>query len=861
MTHRCSHERGRLPLVDTYKRTPLELLTLPQHFVIPLFQRSYVWKQDEQWEPLWEDIKRVTELRIAQPHLAPQHFLGAVVLQGQPPRGNRVTTWTVVDGQQRLTTLQLLMDATHSLMAQAGLTRLANQLQSLTHNSADFMPEGASLLKLRHLNDDCPAFDEVMTAEAPIDHLSLDHAESRVAQAHHYFITVVEQWLGDVGTDEFEQRAEALTQVLMDGLTLVTIELLASEDSQEIFETLNARGTPLTAADLVRNFVFQRVEAEGGDAQRVYKEDWPFEKKFWTKEVSVGRYLVSRSSLFLNQWLTAQAGEEISPQSTFTRFKSFVEHASGQNMADLLPLLKQQADQYQSWTEGAARPSGSLSVVEMSIYRMQAGGIELLKPLLIWLHAPARKAPQDVIDQVVSAAESWIVRRQFLRMTTSDLGRIIADIIQANDSAPSNELATRVISHLSRLNVSSTYWPGDDEVRQALSTEPAYRRFSRARLRTFLEAVENEYRAETGQPQVERIGYPIEHVLPQKWQDSWPVGSPEQEMERQERVHRLGNLTLLTTALNSKVSNGPWVSKRAALLKHNTMKITARLVDRADHSDWDESSIDARTGELIDVLLRVWSVPDGHGGKVVDPQVKAGDWVQLKHLVEGGLIHVGDTLTATHRDFIGREALVGEDRRIHLDGKTFDSPSGAAKHLRGRATNGWYFWSVADGRRLRDVRQEFLGGTNRGDSDSKAALYREFWELALERMRSEHPTWTRGTTSSGSWIDASLGIPGVVVSTCWYRAGLAVQLYFNSPDASENTERYEALLARRETVETELGSVPAWDPMDGHKAARVVLTSNFASVDDRSRWEEAVDWLVAAQAQLRQAYATTVGSE
>src|SRR5690606_16412246 len=123
------------------------------------------------------------------------------------------------------------------------------------------------------------------------------------------------------------------------------------ENSQEIFETLNARGTPLTAADLVRNFVFQRLEAEGADTKKAYREDWPFETKFWMREVSVGRNLVSRSSLFLNQWLIARTGEEVSPQATFNRFKSYVELQSGQKMADLLPVIKRQAQQYEGWTE------------------------------------------------------------------------------------------------------------------------------------------------------------------------------------------------------------------------------------------------------------------------------------------------------------------------------------------------------------------------------------------------------------------------------------------------------------------------------------------------------------------------------
>ncbi len=694
--------------METFKRTPLQLFNLPQHFVIPLFQRPYVWKEEEQWDPLWKDIRRVAELRISEPHVNPRHFLGAVVLQAQDPQGNRVTTWNVIDGQQRLTTLQILMDATSAVLQEAGSERFASQLDTLTHNPSNFMGDGESLLKVRHLNKDREPFDEVMTAEPPVDYSDLGHHDSLVVHAHKFFTTAVTQWLGDPGTEGFSIRAENLAAVLQSDLQLVTIELMTSENSQEIFETLNARGTPLTAADLVRNLVFQRLEAEGADTSKAYREDWPFESRFWTKEVSVGRYLVSRSSLFLNQWLMSRLGEEIGPQSTFTRFKSYVEHQADMKMADLLSVLKKQAQDYEAWTEAAARPAGNLSPVELAIYRMQAGGVELLKPLLIWLYEPGRNLSAETIARVIAAAESWVVRRQLLRLTSSDLGRIVADLIKANANVSSDDLPSRLIGHLGRLNVASTYWPGDEEIRAALSTEPVFRRYPRARLRSYLEAIEDTLRAETKQPQVERSGFPIEHILPRKWQDHWPVADPEAEAERQLRVHRLGNLTLLTSSLNSKVSNGPWSAKRRALLAHNTIKLTGRLLERTDDAEWSEELIDQRTESLIDALLRVWPVPEGHSGAVIDPQSKAQDWVEMKHLIEAKLVADGDTLVATHRDFVGVEARVAADGWIELDGKRFGTPSGAGHHLRKKATNGWYFWSMVDGRRLRDVRAEFL---------------------------------------------------------------------------------------------------------------------------------------------------------
>ncbi|WP_296607066.1 DUF262 domain-containing protein [Nocardioides sp.] len=711
--------------METNVRTPMQIFSLPQRLVVPLFQRPYVWDQEEQWAPLWSDIRRLTEVRLRDPFSSATHFLGAVVVQAHDGQLGNMASSNIIDGQQRLTTLQVLMDAAASVLESAGLDTLAGQLESLTHNQATFVPSGESRLKIRHTNRDHAAFDEVMDADPPVDHDELKHASSKIARAHAYFTDAIGSWLGDAGHEAYSQRANALVAVLTSGLQLVAINLTATENSQEIFETLNARGTPLTAADLIKNFVFQRLAAEGADTQRAYADDWPFDTKFWETEVSVGRYRVSRSSLFLNQWLTARLGEEISPQQTFTRFKAFVEHDAGQKMGDLLPTIKEQADRYEAWTVAADDKDRQLSTVEMSIYRMKASELELLKPLLIWLHEPDRNLPSQVIDGVVTAAESWIMRRMFLRLTTADLGRVVADVIRIHGEAPAVELVDRVRGHLARLNVSSNYWPGDDEIRTALTEEAAYRRFKVARVRLFLEAVENEFRKETNQPQVPRRGYPIEHVLPQKWQDHWPVDGLEAEIERGAHVHRLGNLTLLTSSLNSKVSNSAWQAKREALRKHDTLLLNSRLLSEAADA-WTEEAIDGRSAQLIDVLLRVWPVPEGHTGQIVDPRDKSQDWVEVKDLVAAQLLEPGTVLTARPGTWAAKQALVREDGMLEVDGQLFNSPSGAGRYVKGSVANGWNFWRLPDGRRLVDVRAAFRGEKPR-DLPRTAALPRVEW--------------------------------------------------------------------------------------------------------------------------------------
>lgn len=690
--------------------TPMQIFNLPQHFVVPLFQRPYVWEEEHQWYPLWTDVRRVADLRISEPYREAYHFLGAVVLQAQEGAVHVVQARNVIDGQQRLTTLQILMDAASAVLDEAGQDRLAQQLERYTHNSELDIPVGEERLKIRHSNKDRGPYDEVMSADVPVAYGGLKHHDARIVRAHRFFSGAAREWLGSSEDNGFEAKAGALVWVLTQGLQLVAIDLTAQENSQEIFETLNARGTPLTAADLIRNFVFQRLDGEGGDTAKAYEKDWPFETKFWEEQVGVGKQYIGRSSLFLNQWLVSRTGDEIGPSSTFTRFKHFVEHESTMKMADLLPLIKEEADSYEVWGKAARDGAQQLDVVQMAVYRMTTAQSQVLMPLLIWLHQPGRDVAPDAINRIVTAAESWLIRRVLMRQTLGgEMGRTIEAMIKTHDEVPASELAERVIAHLSRLNVTSTYWPGDHELRRNLEQTSAYSAYLRSRLRIVLEAVEDSYRRQMKESQLERKGYPIEHILPQAWETHWSVRGEEAVELRRSRVHRLGNLTLLTSKLNSSVSNSGWAKKRKALLKHNTIKLTGRLVERTESRDWDEHLIDARTTELIDAILNIWPVPVGHTGEVVDPKSKSNDWVKVKDLIDAGLIASGTSLRPGHGDFKG-SAVVADDGGIKIDGQHFKTPSGAGKHATGRPTiDGWRYWRLEDGRSLKDVRAGFTG--------------------------------------------------------------------------------------------------------------------------------------------------------
>ena len=178
--------------METNVRTPLDIFNLPQHLVVPLFQRAYVWDETEQWLPLWQDVRRLAEHRVNDPYSSATHFLGAVVVQAQDNQTGNLPGRNVIDGQQRLTTLQLLMDAAGSVLEEAGLDMLSGQLEVLTHNLELYVTGGDTRLKLRHTNRDQSAFDEVMNAEPPVNHDALKHSGSLLARAHRFFVDIGE---------------------------------------------------------------------------------------------------------------------------------------------------------------------------------------------------------------------------------------------------------------------------------------------------------------------------------------------------------------------------------------------------------------------------------------------------------------------------------------------------------------------------------------------------------------------------------------------------------------------------------------------------------------------------------------------
>lgn len=615
---------------------------------------------------------------------------------------------TVIDGQQRLTTLQVLLDALHAELVAAGAEQPALRIEPLVVNPRPFWERPEDRFKVWPTNRDRPAFQAVMAAEPPVDYDRLPESDSRLVLAHRYFAGRAREWL-EADRSQLPARAAAIERALRELVQMVVIDLAAEENAQEIFETLNARGTPLTSAGLIKNFVFQRLTESGVEVQSAYEQHWKhFEAGFWESEVSAGRVRYPRSAMFLNHWLIAKTGEEVLARHVFGRFKRYADHESGVGMADLLAKLFRASTVYRSFIEAAGQLTGPLDRVQLFAYRTGVLESEVVKPLLLYLLDPDdTPVPDAQLDKALSVMESWMVRRMLVRATSKSYTQVVAALIEQARKGGRENAGDVIEDYLAGQPGANWYWPDDEEVRAELRTLPAYRRLQRGRLRMVLEAIEDHergwqgVRTGFGGERVSRGKLAIEHILPRRWQTHWPLPAGRTAADRDAALDTLGNLTLLTGKLNSRVSNGPWAGpggKREALQAHDVLMLNRRLLEHAGDG-WDEQRIIDRGEAMIDTVLTVWPVPEGHKGVAATVERRARRRIDVADLLGAGLLEEGATLYARGRRYAGRTATVLPDGGIDVDGVRHATPSAAARTVAKGYANGWWFWMVDPGDR------------------------------------------------------------------------------------------------------------------------------------------------------------------
>lgn len=589
---------------------------------------------------MWDDIERQAEIcRLAlrsNGSITSSHFLGAVVLNVAKVTGRGLARSEIIDGQQRLTTLQLVLAALRDF-ARAVEDDVADDVERLTFNPVkDETSE--QRFKVWPTNSDRDVFRHIMTAGSVSaliggSNLSAPQAHARMAEAYAFFYDRVAAYANDETVDEVgsrtvrEERLYALVHAFKTSLQVVVIELEERDDPQIIFETLNARGQPLLPSDLIRNILFLEASNKGEDVDRLYTEYWSEfdqrrssapsnkgEDRFWHVEERQGRLLRPRIDLFMLHDLTVRTGRELNVGQLFREFRTWFGQSS-MSSEDYLRSIKSRSSDFANLLE----PDG---IGRLSVFaqRLKSLDTSTVYPVLILLMELSRSGlPISEQNKIVVDLESYLVRRFICGLTTRNYNSFFLGVLRRmlDATASKQNLAATVREELLRPAGPAGIWPSDDEFEHG---QPIYVKSRSDRAAFVLLALNSFLTSSKSEGVRTDHGLSVEHLLPQRADgalypypslDDLPLGVDFNMEKRRQRLRdTVGNLTLLTQPLNSSVSNGAFATKVREICDHSDLRLNA-MFRRPEQLPpiWDEKCILARGRYLFESAKNLWPRP------------------------------------------------------------------------------------------------------------------------------------------------------------------------------------------------------------------------------------------------------------
>ncbi len=608
-------------------------------YQIPLFQRPYVWTAEKNWQPLWEDIQALLERNVNR-ESSRAHFLGAVVLEQLNNQTGSIETRQVIDGQQRFTTLQIFMVAVRDLCRQHGNDKIYERFNDLVTNRASKVDHDHESYKIWPTNTDRKAFQAVHAAgsveglqQQVKENPDLKKHSHQIIGAYEFFAQRLAAWLQELSDDDQnsmqpEDCLDALWQVVRNDLQLVVIDLDKEDESQVIFETLNARGTQLLPADLIKNYLFRRVQSDTKDAERLYQDFWkPFDSRYWRTEVKQGRVKRPRIDLFMQHYLTLMLREEIKHSHLFEAFKQYVQDLEDGRISRE-PGLTAHPDGIESHLKSLAVYARAFkafvepqqgSRLALFMRRLAAVDTATVYPILLLACGHLLPEREAELDAFLEVLESYLIRRMVCGLTTKNYNRLFIDAIKSLDKAKTVS-AEALERFLKAAEGESTRFPDDTEFQHALINRPIYRHLAQYKVRAVLEGIDSSLFDRKSEDIALPDGLTIEHVMPQQWRELWPIPDeiaedPEAKVEfshnRDSVLHTLGNLTLITGSLNPSLSNGSWSDKRPELCKFSKLNLNRYFHPPKEGEQdplqiWNEDAILHRGSEMAQLAVKVW---------------------------------------------------------------------------------------------------------------------------------------------------------------------------------------------------------------------------------------------------------------
>lgn len=557
--------------MDIEKGSIYNLLNGQCQYIIPVYQRKYSWLADVHCARLWNDI-----VKMEKGHKK-HHFVGSIVSIAEKKALMGVQKQLIIDGQQRMTTLSILMIALRDYL------RDITPDDEFEDNITDMVlknpkRKGEDAYKMLLTDTD----KEVMIKL--VDGMKIsENEDSQIYTNYLYFKRKVAE-----GVLSPEQIYESISKLDIVGIIL---DKEQGDEPQLIFESLNSTGMDLSKSDLIRNFILMGLDNE--EQIKIYNNYWkPFEGYFKNPDVP------ERMDRFFRDYLVMKKGAYVNFAYIYDVFKDYAGNSEFSNIEQLAEDVMTFGDLYTNITSDKKTLPESQKALEPIFEEIRSLRMEVAYPFLIKVYMDYFKEEitLDVFVDILKLTIAYVVRRAICDIPTNSMQKTFATM---KNNIKKDDYLNSIKATFYFLD-SYKVFPNDDMFKSALYSRNMYSlRISKY---VFVK-LENEGNKEP----ISYSGYTIEHILPQNkdMRDEWKQALGVNYAEIQAKyLHSLGNLTL--TRYNSEMGDKPFTEK-LEVYKESAMHTLNKFV--VQQSTWNEQTILARTEILSNCACEAWKAP------------------------------------------------------------------------------------------------------------------------------------------------------------------------------------------------------------------------------------------------------------
>lgn len=808
-----------------------------KRFIIPVYQRNYDWR-NENCKQLYDDLIAIIRKRRSS------HFFGSLVSVHNDGEFNE---YLIIDGQQRLTTISLLMLAMYNLMKAGVVSPSQSNLADKIYKTylIDEWQEDDTRIKLKPVKNDSNAFDLLFKDEE--DYIQ----SSNLTINYNYFYSRIQK--EEISIDELYS---AITK-----LEIINITLNKDDNPQLIFESLNSTGLALSEGDKIRNYILMGLPT---------KEQNDYYEKYWNKIELCTNYDVS---LFMRDYLSVKQQAIPSMNKVYTTFKSYVEENSI-GTETLLKDLLSYAKRYEMLLKGKTKDKR----LDACIYRLNRLETTVTRPFFLEvLRMMSEGTPTLSLSdacEIFILTENYLFRRNICDLPTNALNKIFLmlhrEIIRF-DGTEADYLEKFKYALLSKTERGR--FPNNDEFSNALGTRQIYQMNIKNKA-YILERFEN-YGIDEDKDIYRHLDegtYSIEHIMPQHLTPQWvSVLGDDYEEIHETWLHRLSNLTL--TAYNSKYSNNSFIDKRDMDkgFRQSGLRMNTWI---ASKEKWTLDELEERSEMLVTRALTIWPAPETAfqpSEKQLDSYTLEDDvdlsgreivrfvYKNTEHPVDSWITMMAQILRILHEEDKSVLTYLAHTHNPddELDSYVSDNPS----NLRGALEiekNIYLERNTSTSTKLSVLKKFFkiygknpeelvfyLKDQNRDkEADEAGTRYetrRRYWNLALKQIKTAHGedgSFKNVTTSKQYWISGAIGIRGFSISCVAKMNNASVELVLAKSNRDLNKSAYDYLFVRKNEVEAKLGITLNWWRFEEGKASYVDYTIEDIGIRDETGWTQ-----------------------